>query len=309
MVYSNKQAFPKLSLPFFKRNLRLFSGIQNLPGNILFVYLPVLIILISVSACEKTDLGTIDDSGLPPHILLATLSPTLINVDSLPSPGGTSTITITVNATLGDPAGLIELNTVSAEIFRPEATSPFLRSTLRDDGVVPDAIPNDGNFTGSLTFQATRALAGEYRVSIKAENRDGKRGGAFICSMSLTRNNSRPFLNSATLSAPDTLTRPSTGSVLFMITIAASDSDGLADIRQLYLQNLASSNRDFLLDDGGTTQPNGISSGDALAGDGVFSILLQLPSTVPPGEYHYILQASDSFADTSNSVPYTLVVQ
>ncbi|GEM_PF-2339354 len=264
-------------------------------------------LLLALQGCEETDVIKIDPTGSAPTISGLLIFPPEFNIDSLPSSGGSTTITtvVTANATDSDR----DLNRVTAELSRPGSSSPFLIVTMRDDGVTPDASALDNIFTGTATFQTTRAQAGAYLVSVGAWDGNGMRSGQLTTGLLLTRNNSRPILDSASLIAPDTLTRPATGSILFSISIAASDSDGLADVRQVYMQNLATSNRDFLLDDGGVPQSGGVSSGDELAGDGVFTIVFQLPSTVPVGRYDYILQAVDTFADTSRSVPYSLVIQ
>ncbi len=263
--------------------------------------------VLALQGCEETDVAAIDPTGSAPTISNVIVSPPSLNIDSLPSSGGSTSVTVIITASANDIDG--DLRRVSTEISRPSASSPFLVVAMRNDGVAPDASALDDIFTGTAIFQATRAQAGAYLVSVGAWDQNQMRSGQVTNTLLLTRNNSRPLLDSASLTAPDTLTRPTTGSILFSISIAATDSDGLADVRQVYMQNLATSNRDFLLDDGGLTQPGGISSGDELAGDGIFTVVFQLPSTVPVGRYDYILQAADTFADTSRSIPYSLVIQ
>jgi hypothetical protein len=203
----------------------------------------------------------------------------------------------------GDPDGLSSLRTVRAEIFRPRATGPFLTVTLADDGGSPDSTAGDGVFSARTTFTARRDQAGLYRVRFSATDVNGLRSTAVDLATLLTRNNSRPELFDSTLSAPDTVDRPATGSGSFFMSIAAADPDGLADIRSVFLQNLSSLGRDALLDDGSA------GSGDRIAGDGIFSRIFQVPSTVPPGTYLFRLLAVDTFGDTSAPVPYALVVR
>jgi hypothetical protein len=96
------------------------------------------------------------------------------------------------------------------------------------------------------------------------------------------------------------------------MSIAAADSDGLADIAEVYFRSLNSSDptaKFFLFDDGGTVQRNGITSGDPLAGDGTFSIIVQLPSTSTTGTRLFAFQAKDTFGDTSATVTHSLEVR
>ena len=262
-----------------------------------------------LGGCESTGLGPLDSGGRPPVVAAPLVSPAVTNIDSLPSTGGNVLISLDLSTAADDPDGPENLRTVRAEVYRPTAESPFATVTLADDGMTPDAAAGDGIYSARLQFTTRREQAGRYRVRFSSTDQGGLRSTAREVSALLTRNNTPPVLVDSTLQAPDTLIRPTTGSVLFFVSIAATDEDGLADVAEVFLQNLTTFNRTFLLDDGGAPQTGGISSGDLLAGDGVFSVTLQLPSTTPPGSYPFRLQAVDTFADTSTALPYTLVVQ
>lgn len=281
---------------------RVISGLARL-------WIVIALSVISYSGCETNPAGLINPRNSPPDLRSVAVSFDSVNVDEIISVNGRYTITLKVTARVSDDDGSSDIRSVSIEIFRPGASSSLTQVTLRDDGIAPDDVAGDSTFSADVSFQSSRAQTGRYKLRFLARDRAGARSSVIERALFLTRRNSPPRLLSETLIAPDTLVRPNSGFSLFFVSIAAADSDGLADIREVFLRNLNTGNRSFLQDDGGISQPGGITSGDLVAGDGVFSITLQLPSTLPPGVYPFNLQATDTFGDTSGVVPYTLVVQ
>ena len=270
-----------------------------------------LAIAISLGAggCENAGLDPSDSSPVPPRAASPHVSPETVNIDSLTPAGSTYGITLTVSVRASDPDGQGDLSSVLAEAMRPGEGASFAQTSLHDDGIAPDTTAGDSVFSGTLFFYATRPQAGVYRVRFVAQDRAALRSTGVEATCNLIRNNAVPVLDSLSLAAPDTLVRPPSGSLLFRVSIAAQDSDGLSDIQRVFMENLATLTRFTLLDDGGAPQPGGVTSGDSLAGDGIFSITFGLPSSAPSGVLQYRLQAVDAAQDTSTSVPYTLVVQ
>jgi len=275
----------------------------------------VVLVSLALTAvgCEENQLGLLDNKGNPPFTSDAVITPDTINIDTLTPVSGTYMISATIRAKASDLDGQGDLQSVTAQVFRPTSGSAFSEQPLRDDGVAPDQAANDSIFSGSVQFTLIRAQAGPYRIQISARDSRGFLSNSLVPTFFATRNNSAPRLDTLSLVAPDTVNRPSTGSLLIFMSIAAADSDGLADISEVYFRNLSSivdpNAKNFLLDDGGIIQKSGITSGDLLAGDGVFSIIIQLPSSVTPGLRQFAFQAADTFRDTSASFIHNLLVQ
>lgn len=272
--------------------------------------MPCLLAAAFLYGCETGGPEPGDPSPAAPSVSSPSLAPDSLRLDSLATlPDGKYEITLTASVRASDPDGPGDIATVRAEAIRPGALAPFSQAQLRDDGSAPDDSAGDGVYAGVLTFRAARDQAGVYRIRFSAQDGAGLRSTGIERSFALLRRNAAPALDPLSLSAPDTVARPTAGTLLFRVSIAASDSDGLADIQRVFIQNLATTTISTLLDDGGTVQPNGITSGDSLAGDGVFSITFGLSSTNPAGTILFRLQAVDASQDTSASVPYTLVVE
>ena len=289
---------------------RFFSAMHLMPlhRHIRFIVPAALLSVAILAGCEDPGTGTLDPRGNPPFLKDAAVTPDSINLGSLtPGPSGLLAAAIaTVRVTDPDQGGVL---TAAVEVY-PLAHEPPLASTaLHDDGVAPDANAGDGVFSARVQFPVTESDAGRYRVRFSAVDELGLRGNTVERSLLLARpkENASPELSA--LVAPDTVTLPASGSLLVTMSVAVTDSDGYGDIRDVYFRSLNSSDptrRFFLKDDGGTGTP---SSGDAVAGDGRFSIVIQLPSTTPRRDYAFAFQASDAPGDTSATLLHVLTVR
>jgi hypothetical protein len=91
------------------------------------------------------------------------------------------------------------------------------------------------------------------------------------------------------------------------MSVRADDPDGLEDIQEVYFRSLDSSDpqrKFFLLDDGDLA-----GSGDRVAGDGVFSIIVELLPGTPARTFRFAFQAQDTFGDTSATILHSLTVR
>ncbi len=274
-----------------------------------FRFFFILVVLMIFNSCENTNMGTVDPSGKPPFLDDGSIQPTSINIDSLSPVGGVYTFTAIVRARVTDPDGSANLANVRVQLFRPGEAEPIDELFLRDDGITPDSSTSDGLFTAEVPISLLRSQAGAFRLQIQADDMEGYLSNALLLTVTANRRNSPPYLLPSSLVAPDTVTR-GVDTLVFM-SVAAADSDGIGDIREVYFQNLDSPSQTKipLLDDGGFA-PSGTSpSGDSLAGDGTYSVIIQIPPSITPGVFRFAFQASDSFRDTSAALLHNLVVR
>jgi hypothetical protein len=271
--------------------------------------LPLVTILV-ISGCDKNQLAPIDSEDTAPFVSTVHINPDSIYLDSLTPSNGEYSVSTIVWVRASDVDGASDIATVEVDVSRENGLSAVRGIGLLDNGLAPDSVQGDGVFSGNVLFTLVRAQVGRYMIKARAIDRQGVSSNLLATQLKLTRQNASPTIFN--LTAPDSVTRPSTGSLLFSMTISASDSDGLADITEVYFRSIISSTPDvkfFLYDDGGIIQSNGLTSGDRLAGDGVFSIIVQLPSTTSQGERRFAFQAKDTFGDTSATVVHSLIVQ
>jgi hypothetical protein len=162
----------------------------------------------------------------------------------------------------------------------------------------------------------SRADAGKYIISVDALDASGFTSNIVFTTLIIARRNSAPLLS--TLSAPDTVSLPVSGYVTVQFTVAASDSDGLTDIRQVFFRRISpvdpTGTRFTMRDDGNQDPPVtvgsiSVRSGDRGAGDGSFSFLLPLPFDATRRTNIFGFQAVDSFGDTSATILHSLTVR
>jgi len=248
----------------------------------------------------------LDIAGTPPVLADGVLMPDTVNIDTLTPSNSLYTVRTSTRVTATDEDG--DITIVVARVLRRNSSSTLIEVPLRDDGTGEDSLALDSVFSGLLEFQIPRSEAGAYRVEYLANDGNTYLSNLVAAAFFATRANSPPTLDTTSLDAPDRVTRPQTGSLLVFMSIAAADSDGLADVRDVFFINLASMSQtpQFLLDDG---EQGGIPSGDLVAGDGVFSIIIQVPSTVPLGVYPFSFQAVDTFGDSSSAFIHDFTVE
>ena len=266
---------------------------------------PVLLLGLFVSCSEEDD-SLIDFTSLPPFLSEASVSADTVNTD-IPQGEDTVSVTISLSATARaqDPNGLGDIARVEYFVMKPAESRASFQGELRDDGITPDLTPSDGIYGGIIEFTVENNEIGNYIIEFFATDQSGLTSNAIQKRLTLIRReNSPPVISN--VQAPDTVQLPQTGSVIFRLTVQASDPDGLNDIAEVFFRSLDSSDpaRKFPLKDDGDTQQ----SGDATAGDGTYSILIQIDSTNPPGPFQFEFQAIDKSGAASNTILHTLVV-
>jgi hypothetical protein len=261
--------------------------------------------VIFFASCEENPLGTIDGRVTVSFASSPTVTPPALDLRSITPVNGLYPVPLVVRVTIESPmaAGL----EVEAELLGPRSLGTVATASLHDNGVAPDSVAGDSRYAGGLTFQASRSDVGMFRVRLRARSPDGSESNSLESRFQLTRNNAVPVLSQ--LLAPDTVSLPGGGSLLIPMTVAAQDSDGLSDVREVYFRSLDSSDpeqRYFLRDDGDSEGQ----SGDQVEGDGIFSIVVELSDGPNVRRtFRFLFQAVDAPGDTSAALLHHLTVR
>jgi hypothetical protein len=192
------------------------------------------------------------------------------------------------------------------EIFKPAASSPFVRTSFQ----LGSSNGDTAKFTSTVTFDLGSTDVGLLRFAFTLTTPSGRQSNLVERSLLVTRGlNHAPVLGSVTV--PDTVTLPPGDSLLITITAAVSDSDGLADIAEVFFYSLNSTNplRKFpLYDDGGLNSSP--PSGDLAAGDGTYTITVKLVDTPTVRKtYTFEFHALDKQGAAASPVSKRLTVQ
>jgi hypothetical protein len=185
---------------------------------------------------------------------------------------GSDSVRVTVAISVSDPDGIADIARVS---LHPHNVSDSVVRQLHDDGNLDlgDVLPGDGIYSSIFPIVPAGSLD-DVSFDFVAVDRHN------LASPVLTRSlrNSPPVIS--IVSVPDTIRRPTSGTMNIIFRVAVTDSNGLADIDSVYFINLNSQSqtRFPMFDDGDLTI-----HGDAVAGDGIYSEIVTISSSNTPG--------------------------
>lgn len=268
----------------------------------------LMALALTLASCEKNNLGTIDASKEVPQLSNASITPDSIYIDDRTPVAGQYQITATLGVHSTVPSSASQ--TVSATLIRPNSATEIQQVTLSPS--------SGGVFSGQIQFAVTRAQAGTYRIRFSARTGDGLLGNVIELPLKLTRRNSPPILRE--VSIPDSIRLPSVDTLRVQFTATVSDSDGLADIREMAFQRIVPPDptKFRMKDDGNLDPPIEIGppgagifvrSGDDIAGDGRYSFLIPITPTATRRTNVFRFQCVDTFGDTSLSIIDSLIVR
>jgi hypothetical protein len=120
------------------------------------------------------------------------------------------------------------------------------------------------------------------------------------------QNNIAPVLSDEIVE-PDTAVVTST--TVILTSIKASDQNGLSDIEKVFFivyrpDGTTNNNQNVMFDDGKLTD-----HGDQTAGDGIYSLLIQITSSNAKGTYRLEFRAQDRGGKLSNIINHSLLIQ
>jgi hypothetical protein len=280
-----------------------------------FFIIPILLI---IPGCDQRPDSIIDPSGKQPNLVSVVLTTTAFNTDTILVHGQKNStdqliLTVQFRATIGVPA-------TSIRAFHYTVTSTPSGNTVTSGDIILadmerwqlELITNPFTLTKSFPLPIQRIDVGTFTVEISAIDVSGLESDVFIAPVSIVRLNRPPQISS--LEAPDTVQLP-LDSVVFMLALQVSDPDGPADIRTVRFTSIlpdgkpSSSGPIEMFDDGSRTYLGEYSSGDVVAGDGIYSRKVLLQSTAAKGIYTFSFIAIDRSSDTSNVITHTILVQ
>jgi hypothetical protein len=261
-------------------------------------------------SCERTDNSIIDVNGLAPLLTNVVVSPSSVNTDSInvgPSrePEDTLHLKIAIFAQVPALQGSHQIAAVEFSVLPQGSTTPLVVGQLADDGSPPDESGGDGTYSGWAAFDIQRVEIGTFQIEVTVVGQNGFRSNTLISPLQIIRGNRPPGLSN--LEAPDTVKLASQDQLL-LLQVTASDPDGLADVQRVvfnsYRPNGApSSGNPFPMFDDGNA-----SHGDAVRGDGIYSLTILLPSTSQTGTYRFEFQAFDRSNDSSSVILHSITV-
>ena len=251
-----------------------------------------------------------------------TVSPQIVP-DSSIIPTGQDSIIVRLEMLVADPQGYGDIASVSGSFLLLDGSS-YLDFSLFDDGGVGtrppfnissgDSAASDGKFGIRLVLK--KSDVGNYILKVLAKDVAEATSNVFNRAI-YVRNAANHPPSIANPVVPDTVFVPSgAGTNLVKVTIAASDPEGLQDIASVTFtsQRPDGSIVDTypMFDDGSefARPPFNIPSGDAVVGDGSYSLTIPLASTTERNTYRdFIFQAKDRAGEKSSTITKRIYIQ
>jgi hypothetical protein len=266
-------------------------------------------IVLIFGGCEKKESSIVDLTGTPPLLSQISLTPSLINSDTINvgsnrQPDDLLTISTTIVARALSNS-LLPIS-VAYSVSSSDSLRIVSQGALLDDGQSPDQLKGDGLYTAKASFQIRRVQVGKYTVEVNAQSSDGYRSNAIIMPLAVIRGNHPPTI--ANVIAPDTIKLGNQSQVL-LLSLRATDPDGLSDVAKVIFNSFkpdssASGGNPWVMYDDGL-----VAHGDEQAGDGIFSLLISLPASTQVGTYRFEFQAFDRSNEPSNVITVRITLK
>ncbi|MGC8595296.1 MAG: choice-of-anchor X domain-containing protein [Candidatus Kryptoniota bacterium] len=162
-----------------------------------------------------------------------------------------------------------------------------------------------GVVSGLITTTVTPIVVGDLTFSFTAYNTVGVPGNSVSHLLHLYNSkNLPPIIDS--VQVPDSVQLDPSTTILLRITAGVHDPNGLLDISHVYFNSYKpdgspSTNNPFYMYDDGT-------HGDAVPGDGIYTLTIQLPPTTPTGTYKFVFYCIDRSNALSSPVTHFIKV-
>lgn len=216
-----------------------------------------------------------------------------------------------ISVNVNDADGANDIQQVLCHIYSPFAPQIANQvDTLFDTGSNGDTAPGDGIFSVKITNSFARKRVGNYSFRVQAMDRQAQLSNPLVEVVEvMNAENLPPQINRVT--APDTLVLHPTNVIITTLLVEVTDPQGLGDIQSVFFNsflppdNRPSSQNPFYMNDDGNKNV----SGDVIAGDGIYSLTINLPPNTPPGDYTWVFEAVDLSGASSEQIPHVVTVK
>ncbi|OQX87528.1 hypothetical protein B6D60_03695, partial [candidate division KSB1 bacterium 4484_87] len=197
---------------------------------------------------------------------------------------------------------------VSFQILDPTFTEELISGDLYDDGSHGDAAAGDSIFSVEITSAFASWRFGNFNLYVQAVDNSGKSSLSLYKSIPWGKKQLGEAPVISELGAPDTLKLPADSMhvVIFVLSVKADDPDNPNDVKEVFFNTykpdgtISKSSPLQMYDNG--------ASGDAVAGDQIYSLRAFLVYSNDVGDYRFEFQARDYSDLLSNKITHIITV-
>ena len=288
----------------------------------------VILIAVFQSGCkEKKDDSIIDPFGATetayaPIIQTTNISPSSVLTDTILVNGSWDfadilKLSFNINVKVTHPRGPSKIARVSYSFVRDLRDYPIGSGGLLDNGVGADLINGDSIYSAKVVFEIERSEFGNFPVATSAISIDGFESNTIYVPFLITRGSGPPpeitkvEVVDENKKVVDTV-QVGGGTRILTVRAYVQDKFGLSNIQKVIFNSYLppdgrpATNNPFTMYDDGGQNPN---SNDEKAGDGIYSLGIQMLNTTPVGIYRFEFRAFDKTNAGSNILNYYLAVR
>lgn len=260
-----------------------------------------------LEALAKDQSGLTSDAALDTIKILAgreNFAPKLLSLTIPTTITGDSAYAPVFRATANDADGLASLRLIRVEFYPPAFPKPTLVDSLFDDGKNNDGGARDGVFARAIPA-AKLCGEGVFTIVLRAIDAANGESPALLGTINVRRRGINLPPSVGNLTAPTTISRNRTPNT-YVLSVLASDPNCIADLKRVFFNtflpngNPSSGNPFAMRDDG--------KEGDAVAGDGRYSLTIQITPQNATGNYRFEFQAEDKKGALSDKIIQTISV-
>jgi len=261
-------------------------------------YLFLILIPIILGGCEKTNNDIVDSQISYQVESVNTVDNFLYtSVDSL------ITVSLKINSSS-------DIQSIYFDIYSSDNTQLNVSPVeMLDNGNIDNGDTTAGDNIYSSKFPLSKSYpVGKYAIKFFITDLNNNTRQVAVRSFEYDNNQVSYPPQLSDLVAPDSVIAEEPKTVIFM-SVTASDQNGLQDIKEVYFisyrpDGTTSGEKNQMFDDGNTP-----TNGDLIAGDGIYSILIQVTPQNTKGTYRFDFRAVDRTSKLSNIISQNIVVQ
>lgn len=217
--------------------------------------------------------------------------------------------TTMISVDISDDQGIADISNITGFLFAPFSPVPDLTVNFQIE-------PTNETFYRALAeipHDPIRTIGpGIYTLLVKALDSKNNQSNELITSIDFRTEQIETPPEIVTLIAPDSIRADNS---LILLQAEVFDANGLSDIDQVFFISVKpdgslanNGNPFFLFDDGGIVSHGGVFSGDPDAGDGIFTVTIQIPAETDKGTFVFQFQAVDKAGLESAVTEHSVVV-
>ncbi|GMQ81806.1 MAG: hypothetical protein BMS9Abin05_1242 [Rhodothermia bacterium] len=268
-----------------------------------FEFLPVLLLFVAFAGCDTAP-GVVETENRSPVLSGLFFSPSSVLLDELPAgsiQAGIARFMLNVAVDVADADG--DLDRIFFLVVSP---IPGRDPAASEEIVVAE----NGHVALDINLQIPVAEIGNYTVQVFASDQAGSLGNQVVGTLIVDAISEPPQIDAIDIPDRVTLPGPSEPAIQVPIIAHVSDPDGLANILSVQVEVNGKSTLQLCDDGGGANCNAGFpNSGDVTAGDGLFTLTIELDSSNTPGDNIFVFKAIDRAGLESETVTKIIVVE